>query len=301
MKKFLINCSLFFLLVVTMLVVGELLVRGVPNPYSTKKEAIERYGKDTQTVILGASRSYYGIIADSLPNTLNLANISQNFEYDYRILEMADSCMPGLRTIVLPLFMSSFFEPPFEEGSSWGLENYYKMYMGIPKYGDFSYHNLELPYFASYSGKIKNLLMRKQGPQASPKGFGLDYEQSLGPEQIAAQAKGSAARQIFPHDYVDYNVGWFRKIADYARKRNIRLILVGMPLTDVFIKELGDDSQIRLTGEIMDGLQKRYHFEYYDFERDTTFHYEDFYDPDHLDRAGAEKFTKLLRDSVLNR
>lgn len=300
MKKFLINTLYFLLLVLVLLVIGEMAVRSMPNPYSVKKEAVSRYGRDTETLVLGASRSYYGIVADSLQNTLNLANISQNFEYDYRILEMAADSMPNLKTIVLAVFMSSFFEPPMEKGSEWGLENYYKIYFGIPKYGDCSFRNLELSRFSSYSGKLRNLLTRKKGPQSSPKGFGMDFEKSPGEAMIRAEAEKSAARQIFPHDYVDYNKRWFEKIAQFALNHNIRLILVEMPLTPDFVKALGNDSQIAMTKDILNDLQQRYHFEHYDFERDRSFGYDDFHDPDHLDLHGALKFTKMLRDSVLN-
>lgn len=300
MNRFLINTLYFLLLVLVLLVIGEMAVRSMPNPYSVKKEAVSRYGRDTETLVLGASRSYYGIVADSLPNTLNLANISQNFEYDYRILEMAADSMPNLKTIVLAVFMSSFFEPPMEKGTEWGLEIYYKIYSGIPKYGDFSYRNLELSRFSSYSGKLRNLLMHKKGPQSSPKGFGMDFEKSPGAEQIRAEAEKSAARQIFPHDYVDYNISWFEKIAEFAQKRNIRLILVGMPLTPDFVKALVDDPQIAKTKDVLAKLRQRYDFEHYDFECDPSFGYDDFHDPDHLDLQGALKFTKILRDSVLN-
>ena len=111
MKKFLLLVFLFFLLTAVMLAAGEYAVRRIPNPYSVKREAISRFGKDTETVVLGSSHTYYGVVADSLDRTLNLANVSQTFEYDYRILNRYIDSLPRLKRVIIPISFFSFFDP----------------------------------------------------------------------------------------------------------------------------------------------------------------------------------------------
>ena len=88
MKRFLKYVLMFSAIVIATLVVGEITVRHIPNPYSTKDHYIREHGKDIETLILGSSHTFFGIVADSVGcETMNLANISQNYEYDWRVLK----------------------------------------------------------------------------------------------------------------------------------------------------------------------------------------------------------------------
>lgn len=146
MKKFLLNISAFSAIILALLCIGEVSVRSIPNPYSTKKKAIRDLGKTTETIVLGSSHSYYGIITDSLENALNLACVSQIYEYDYRILGKYINEFPNLKNAIIVVSYFSFFEPPFERGY-WESEIYYKIYLDIDKYPDYSYRNFELSHF----------------------------------------------------------------------------------------------------------------------------------------------------------
>ena len=84
MRKFLIQCFKFGMLVATTLAAGEYLVRTyVDNPYKFKHEWMSRNAGDVEILVLGSSHTYYGInpaLFDS--KAFNLANVSQIFHYD---------------------------------------------------------------------------------------------------------------------------------------------------------------------------------------------------------------------------
>ncbi len=300
MKKFLIRALLFFLLTAAVLVVGEFAVRRVPNPYSQKREAIDRYGKETKVVVLGSSHTYYGVLADSLTKTLNLANVSQTFEYDYHILSRYIDLLPNLRKVVIPISFFSFFDPPFNATDEWYLETYYKLYMGIDKYPCFSRAGLELTSFVTYSGKLKNLLEKKSGPQTSPKGFGLDYTDDRRMPDIETEAKNAAERHATMYlGYEAYEREWFERLIDFCKARKIQPILISTPVSKYYLRDI-DKVQFERMRWLTREYCRRYSIPYHDFSDAPSFTDDYFRDGDHLCRSGAIRFTRLLRDSVLN-
>lgn len=296
MWRFVRNCLIFLLLTVSLLLVGEPIVRRVSNPYSVQREAVGRFGRDTRTLVLGSSQTYYGIIADSLPNALSLANVSQNFEYDYRMLSHYGPSMPELRTIILSVCYFSFFDPPFAQESKFSMENYYKIYHDLDKYPDISLQNLELVNFASYSGKLKNLVTGKKGPQTTPKGFGLDYDDKSRVPNFDYYTRRMAANSAkMDEGHEQHNRAWFERLMNLAAERRLRVILISPPLAAVY-RQAFDPAQKARTQALIKYYQGKYGFEYYDFSASPLFTDSlDYRDGSHLDRSGAEKLTNLMR------
>ncbi len=295
MKKFLLLVFLFFLLTAVMLAAGEYAVRRIPNPYSAKREAISRFGKDTETVVLGSSHTYYGVVADSLDRTLNLANVSQTFEYDYRILNRYIDSFPRLKRVIIPISFFSFFDPPFDRTDERYLETYYKIYLGIDKYPAYSPKAFELSSFVTYSGKLKSLIERKPGPQTSPKGFGLDYADSKRVADIEAEAGSAAERHAtMPLGYEAYEREWFEKLIELCRERGIEPVLISTPVTEYYLRAL-DPTQFRRMRTLVSDYCQRYSLAYHDFSSAPGFTDLDFRDGDHLCHSGALRFTRLLR------
>ena len=52
---------------------------------------------------------------------------------------------------------------------------------------------------------------------------------------------------------------------------------------------------------IKDVISEHSNVAYYDFMADDRFSVDDFYDQDHLNESGADKFTKLLSDTIFCR
>ena len=83
MRRFLKITAFFSLAVFFLLVLGEIVVRGIPTPYSYKAAWLREHGAAVNTLVLGSSHTYYGIRPDALGDSVfNLANVSQTPEYD---------------------------------------------------------------------------------------------------------------------------------------------------------------------------------------------------------------------------
>ena len=293
MKKFLLNISAFSAIILALLCIGEVSVRSIPNPYSTKKKAIRDLGKTTETIVLGSSHSYYGIITDSLENALNLACVSQIYEYDYRILGKYINEFPNLKNAIIVVSYFSFFEPPFERGY-WESEIYYKIYLDIDKYPDYSYRNFELSHFESYSGKLSKKLMNKPLPATSPAGFGLDFRHSnpVTPEAGRDRAEGHST---MPLGYETYNRNYFEALIKTCIERNVTPILMTVPAHKHYYEAFNPAQHERMQLIIRQYCNK-YGIKHYDFLKDKRFDDADFYDQDHLCQNGAKKFTRIIKE-----
>jgi hypothetical protein len=50
--------------------------------------------------------------------------------------------------------------------------------------------------------------------------------------------------------------------------------------------------------QLIEDLKSKYGVEYYNYEKDSRFVSDDFYDADHLSDVGATKFTKILNEDL---
>ncbi len=299
MRRFVFYIILFSAMVLATLAGGEWLVRRIPNPYSIKDRYIAARGEEIKSAVLGSSHAYYGIIPDSLDETsVSLANVSQNFEYDFRVLGRYLSHVPGLRRIYVPVSYFSFFDPPFEKGDEWFYEIYYRMYMDIGKYPRFSRYGFEISNFPVYSGKIKSLILGSNLKGSSPSGFGLDYSYESRSPHWEQSASVSARRHTAPDlRYMDYNIMWLDSLLMLARRNNIEVIMLSTPVSRAYRRCL-DRKQLAVMRHIVDSVSDNNGVRYYDFSSVPGFGDDDFYDADHLSDRGARRFTRLLRDTL---
>ncbi|MDE6682021.1 MAG: hypothetical protein K2J87_01180, partial [Muribaculaceae bacterium] len=142
----------FSLLVTGLLLIGEFIVRSIEPPYSYKAEWLRKNGDKINTLVLGSSHTYYGVNPSILGDSaFNLANISQTPEYDFALLKEFHPYMKNLKRVILPVSYFTFRDPVLEKMDR-GLCVQYKVGMKLPLHSDFSFYNLCLSDFKSYSG-----------------------------------------------------------------------------------------------------------------------------------------------------
>lgn len=301
MRHFLMMCSIFATLIVITLTAAELLVRRyVDNPFKYKHEWLSRHSDRVETLILGSSHTYYGIIPDSLaPNTFNLASVSQTLSYD-RIL-LGHYPFENLRNVILPISYFTFTDPEPEESDEWNNAINYKVYMDIDRHSDLSKYNFELSRFTLFSKKLRSLLSGGKRLSCDSLGFGLDYMtgrnmsdwEEMGLERVKVNTDPKAVN-------TPAQTAMLRDIADFCRERDIRLILVSTPTWRSFYGNFYLP-QYRSMDSIARKVADEYGLTYLDHMKDSTYTETDFYDPDHLSGQGARKFTATLREEIFGK
>lgn len=299
MKKFLRQIIIFSSIIILILAIGEIVARFLPTSYGYKHHWMMENGDKVSTLVLGSSHTYYGVRPDAFADsTFNLANISQTPEYDLALMERYLPLMPNLRRVIIPISYFTYRDPVIEKGDEWTLAVRYKIHMDLPLHSDFSIYNFEITDFDAYKGKLKNLILKAPSNQCDSLGFGLGYTLSSRSEKWKEMGAERALKHTLetPGRFKDV-----RSIQDsllsLARKHDIEVVFITTPAHSGYTEAL-DADQLAEMYEGIGELVKGDGVVYFDFLNDSRFSESDFYDPDHLNDEGAEKFTQILYSSL---
>lgn len=299
MKSFISKILLFSSFVIAFISIGELLVRRVPNPYSYKHQWMLNNASNTETLILGSSHTYFGINPEKFSaTTFNLAFTSQNFEYDYVLLNQYIEQCNRLKNLIIPISYFSLFSKGFEGGKDWWYAINYKIYMDCGKHSDFSKYNFEFSHPSVYKGKLLSILKTSENLQCTELGMGTAYD-----IKNKTDNWNDAEAAIERHTAKDYsrlkdNRGFLNKIIALCKDKDINVILITTPTWHTYYNGL-NRVQLAKTHEVIDELlRNNEHIKYYDFLTDDRFVEDDFYDSDHLSNVGANKFSAILNNLI---
>lgn len=300
MRRFLFNIVIFSAIIILLLVIGEIVVRNLPSSYSTKHNELINQRSKINTLILGSSHSYYGLIPEVLGDSVfNLANISQSNEYDYALLKQYIDTLPNLKTIILPISYFTYRDPQLEDDpTEWRYVVKYKTRMKLPTHSDFSLYNLELYDFDGYTAQLSNFIFKRPSNMSSSSGFGLGYtldnKNPAWKENILHRANMTTFENPgrFP-EVLEVQ----KKILQLAQGKNIEVLLITTPVYKEYFENLDRNQENEMRAGI-DTLKRKFNVKYFDFMRDNRFNDDDFFDSDHLSEIGARKFSQILRDSI---
>ena len=299
MKSFISKILLFSSFVIAFISIGELLVRRVPNPYSYKHQWMLNNAKDVETLVLGSSHTYFGINPEKFTaETFNLAFTSQNFEYDYFLLNQYVERCTSLKNLILPISYFSMFSNRFEDKDSWWYAINYKIYMNCDIHSDFSKYNFEFFHPSVYKGKLLSILKPSENLQCTELGMGTAYD-----IKNKTNNWNDAEAAIERHTVKDYskledNRGFLNKIIALCKDKDINVILITTPTWHTYYNGL-NKVQLAKMHEVIDKLlRNNEHVKYYDFLTDDRFVEDDFYDCDHLSNIGANKFSEILNSLI---
>lgn len=279
----------------------ELFYRVVPNDYSFKNTTIPSKLNTTEVLIYGNSHTFYGLNPKYFNRpTYNLANISQPLYFDKIVFEKYMDKFKMVKCIILHIEYTSLSEIVDTDENNWR-KYYYQSYM-----------NLEVPsikkydctkYFLSSTKTINantKLVLRyiNDGTivNCDANGFGINYTKA---KKIPLTKKDALVRVKNIEDNLlnfDDNINRVQSIIANCKKRNIKVILLNMPVTNYFS---GNVNQIKLK-KIQETCKKiaeeNDNVIYLNLFKDSRFNNDDFFDADHLNTDGAQKCTTIVND-----
>jgi len=281
-----------------------------PNTFTVKKAFLERQAQDVEVLVLGSSHAYYDVLPGLLGRpAFNLADVSQSLFYDRALLKKYLGQMPSLKLVVLPV---SYFSLgcQLDDGTElWRSYYYYKFYglyhrdwrqdWNVRNFSDYFLCNEQL-------GGIRNVFWGKI------KDVSADYDPWGGWTKRAADHAGekpmslSESAQVVlerHHDlmksqHVQENVAILEDIIHELKVRGIKLVLVTTPVTRYYSDGM-NAGQYQQMQDILKRLSSDYGVNYYNYGLDSRFSDEDFFDGDHLNLRGAQKFSLLLKADVI--
>ena len=291
MQKFL-QKILTYTVPIALLAIGlELYVESIPNSYTYKRQYMEQHAAQIQTLVLGSSYAYDGIDAEVLPNAFNLANSSQCFEDDYRLLQRYIVDMDSLQTVILPLSYSSL-----QMVSSSNRRGYYTIYMDlyprwpISKYS-FECFNLEL-----MIKKIIKHALHADVVRCDSLGQRIGHTLDTRPAVDWQDTQALVANDRFvgpaAQPYIEENTYWLRRIAQECQVNGVELYLVKMPALQDYRAAMPHE-QVEAMNCAISTIANKFDcvhvLDYQDWGTDA-----DFWNATHLNTTGAQRFTEQL-------
>jgi hypothetical protein len=301
MKKFTRNCILFLLPVLVILVSAEILLRGLPNEYKLKRHYLDEHAGAVKILCLGSSHSYYNINPAyfSLP-AFNAGHSSQTLNYDWFIFDRYKDKFDSLQYLLLPVSYFSFVEKMNESTEAYRLKNYW-LYYGIVEPVKWKYHTEILSIAPrKNAGRLYDYYIGgKKNIPVTALGYGTSYSSAI-KNNLETMGKNAAILDTrTDHRFVRENIFYFEKIIAAAMKKNVRVVLFTSPAWRSFIENFNAGQQAQNDSIIKTTLKKYPGIIYSNYLTDSSFSAADFYDGDHLNEKGAEKFTKKLNALIM--
>ena len=297
MRRFLLRCFGFLVGVICLLGIAEYMARRCPNAYRIKDEWMQSQASSVETLVLGSSHAYAAIQPRCFSTSaFNLANSNQTQRYDWLLLAHDTTTLTLLHAIVYPA-SSLFMDYRLEETSEWYRCIYYQLYSRCPQHSWLSKYAWEVASLQTCCWKVQSLLVSGESDRmCDERGWCTYYEaQHWQRERLTAEQVDDRLQKYESRHELHGTEWYFDKLASYCQRHGIRLLLVGTPVSSAFRNHR--DAQSYLENIDREARQQAARYgciEYRNYTADSRFTDEDFFDVDHLNSRGAEKFTTIL-------
>jgi hypothetical protein len=300
--RFISKLALFLSPIALLLSVTEIRLGSVNSGYRTKREYLEQSIDRAEVLAMGSSHAYYGIQARLLsPSAFNASYVAQDVYYDSRIVL---NYLPRAKNLKLVILTISYFtfETRLEDYSEGWRASYYYRYWGIPR-ADGGFKASDYSLIALYGIPQTrtfwfNGFTSDSKDQIGKDGSKVDFVAAATTPDAGGAVAAKLQDEIMNPKYAVDNMRYIEEMIQALRARRIDVVFVTTPATRSYYEGMRPD----LYGVMQDRVQylcRKYGLLYFNYLKDRRFDNEDFFDSNHLDTRGAEKFSRFLSDEVV--
>ncbi len=300
MKKFLTKTIIILLPIILVWIVTETILKQIPNNYKYKSTYLNENIKDIQILILGSSHSFYGVNPTYFTyKAFNSANVSQTFDYDYKIFNKYKGNYEELKAIVIPISYFSLWSRLHKGIEKW------RCFYYLDSYGFYEHINLKNYFFTGTikekKQRIEKFLIKNQDDiNCDTLGFGHNNTVE---NNFIATGKETSLRHTYNlkkrKDIYLENIKYLNSMIEWCDNHNITVLLFTPPAYISYRKHLNKE-QLNKTIKTGNNLSQKYkNCIYINYITDSTFTKKYFQDADHLNELGAEKLTKQLNSLII--
>lgn len=304
MKAFISKSGIFLFVILITGFVFEIALRNIPNDYQYKFRYISKNASEIEILILGNSHSFYAINPEFFTqNTFNCAGVSQSYDIDYEIIKLFTEQWINLEKIIIPISYFSFYFDLRSSPEEWRYDNYLR-YWDFENRGYFKFELLSRAFKQNINRIVRYYLLGKDPRIINKLGWGNNYK-----KQASISMSESAKNRISKHNFFEKGAKVesiefkrqsesLRSIIQFCIQNQIEVVFILTPLTDEYMQESNEAQWGIVSNELDLILKTCYDCHFYDFRNHIRFKKEDFYDSDHLNERGANKFSLIL-DSII--
>ncbi len=315
MRNFLIKVVIYFSIVIA-------IVSSINWLYTRKVQSKTKFDYVPSQIDIcnfGSSHGYYGYNYQNLEDEytcFNFALTSQTLSYDERILEYYErNLSPGGIAII----QISFFSPwgyPESDGEEFESKNkrYYEFLPPrlIKNYD--LYTDLMVYRYPSLNDGLQHVvqtIFSSADVDTSIPSSYPDQKSVVDMSALEEDVTASCQRHIFKNKRNENGELFINeeeanalvKMVEICRKRGVTPIFVTCPYLEEYLNEIADKDNDFFDQfyDWINTMSTQLDVEYFDYSRDARFvhDYNLFFNGDHMNSAGATKFTDILYDEVL--
>lgn len=304
MKKFL-KKSLLLVPLLLFFLYWEYNLSKISNSYSFKKESLEKRLDSIQVLVLGSSQVTYGVNPDYFKlKGFNLSNISQSLFYDTRLTLKYIDKMRNLKYVIINVSYFSFGFQLIDGIEKWR-DYYYSQFWGI------NFPEIDKYDFKKYSKVF--LYTPKIAFSYFQKGFHVNLVGNFASNGYLKIDSANSYHNIsdtFGHQRVLCHTKYYKEsrfkgnredlelLVSELKKRNIKPVIVTPPVLPTYYN-FADKSILEKNHRAINEICSKYKCDYFNYFTDKRFVKRDFWDNDHLNFIGAEKFSKIINEEIL--
>ncbi len=306
MRSFLIKSVLFFVPLLAIVVVFELMIRQGKNSLNLKGAKFKS-ARAIDVMVLGSSHHQNAVNPKFLKgNTVNVAYGSQDYKLDYTILKNAFDSGKNPKVIVVEAAYHSLLR---ENPKDYWRNGLYEYFYDIDLNGNFlSKHLLissNLKFFKQYL--LQRLLKGEQSESLNEWGFdeklyegffmSAGYDSSRISHDARIRLIGRVA-QGADEKVVARNSEYLSKIIDLCIKKDAQIIIATPPIY-LTQKRLNTVDNLHLRDDFIKKIQAKHPVvRWVNLESSSFFSVDDYINDDHLNPTGALKYTKIIDDAI---
>lgn len=298
MKKFVFQILVFVLPIVLLGIIAEGLLRNIPNDYSYKKSYLDGNADQIEKLFLGSSHAYHGVNPEFISGkAFNGSHIAQTLDYDLEILKKYEGRWDKLKVIAIPVDYFSLFTRISDGPAAWRGKNY-KIYYDSEQKVDLP-HNFELLSLKLYTNSQRIISHYLQG-EVSIICSSLGFIEGLGKGRNIIESGVLAAEAHTMTDLSMYesNLAILQEFVRFGAMYDIKVVFYVSPAYSSYVEQL-DENQLELTIKTLEQLaEENVHCFYFNFLTHPEFEESDFFDADHLNSQGAQKFSRIIDERI---
>lgn len=281
----------------------EWVAESIPNSYTYKRDYMELYGGQIQTLILGSSNAYDGLAPSVIPNAFNLANSSQTLEDDYRLLAKYIDSMDSLQTVIVGLGYHSLGATTEDNRRT-----YYTIYMDLYPRWPLSRYSFELFDLEALTKKIIKYVVSRDVTRCDSLGQRVGH--TLEAAQSGAEWWNKDVVALVMNDKfeilnhkleisktVTENIEWLTSIVDLCNAHGVQPVIVQMPVMKEYKRRLPEE-QVALMEEVLQSLDSA---AICIDASEWPIPDDGWYNATHLTKEASAEFTRKLVDLIQSR
>jgi len=306
MKEFIVKIFIFLIpIIVGLSFIEYKLINNDDSYYYKKKCALDKSLNKSEILIFGSSAENSGINPKLFlqKRGVNLAFIGgTTVDVFSKLLNRYIDEMPKLNTVIIPISSFTFFATEERDEMKFRkilLNHYFDIYNDefnklLPK---------SMMYYLGFKKSAKTLFSKKLY-NINEYGFETiigsnsdlltnEYGINTVYRHIGEQLNDKLCGSIYYR-----NINILNDMITELQRRNIRVLIVTLPTHKSYYSNIKTETKLLIKNTI-NSIIIKYNMQYYDYTIDNRFVDTDFYNCDHLNIDGANKFSKILYEELL--